>query len=83
MAATRIMVMSNGSLRLEGDFEIVDPNGVRLAKAKYYDEDLIVAPINLKTARRQRVVSPLLRDENLDLTINELLRIRNREEREK
>jgi predicted amidohydrolase len=66
-----------------GGSEIVDPNGARLAKAKYYDEDLIAAQINLKVARRQRVVSPLLRDENLDLTINELLRIRNREEREK
>ena len=28
MAATRIMIMSNGSLRIEGDFEIVDPDGV-------------------------------------------------------
>jgi predicted amidohydrolase len=62
-----------------GGSEIVDPNGVRLAKAHYYDEDLIAAQINLKTARRQRVVSPLLRDENLDLTINELLRIRGRD----
>lgn len=62
-----------------GGSEIVDPNGVRLAKAKYYDEDLIAAQINVKTARRQRVVSPLLRDENLDLTINELLRIRGRD----
>jgi predicted amidohydrolase len=62
-----------------GGSEVVDPNGVRLAKAKYYDEDLIAAQINLKTARRQRVVSPLLRDENLDLTINELLRIRGRD----
>jgi len=63
-----------------GGSEIVDPNGVRLAKAKYYDEDLIAAQINLKAARRQRVVSPLLRDENLDLTINELLRIRQRDD---
>ena len=62
-----------------GGSEIVDPNGVRLAKAKYYDEDLIVAQLNLKAARRQRVTSPLLRDENLDLTINELLRIRGRD----
>jgi|SRR5579862_74396 len=62
-----------------GGSEIVDPNGVRLAKAKYYDEDVIAAQIALKTARRQRVVSPLLRDENLDLTINELLRIRGRD----
>lgn len=27
MAATRITVMSNGSLRVEGDFEIVDTEG--------------------------------------------------------
>jgi CDGSH-type Zn-finger protein len=27
MAATRITVMSNGSLRVEGDFEIVDMEG--------------------------------------------------------
>jgi CDGSH-type Zn-finger protein len=27
MAATRITVMNNGSLRVEGDFEIVDQNG--------------------------------------------------------
>ena len=27
MAATRITVMNNGSLRIEGDFEIVDQNG--------------------------------------------------------
>jgi CDGSH-type Zn-finger protein len=27
MAATRIKVNSNGSLKIEGDFEIVDPQG--------------------------------------------------------
>ncbi|HXM95307.1 MAG TPA: CDGSH iron-sulfur domain-containing protein [Candidatus Dormibacteraeota bacterium] len=27
MAATRITVQHNGSLRIEGDFEIVDPEG--------------------------------------------------------
>ena len=27
MAATRVTVMNNGSLRIEGDFEIVDMNG--------------------------------------------------------
>ena len=34
-----------------GGSEIVDPNGVRLAKAQYYDEDLIVGEINLQSAR--------------------------------
>jgi predicted amidohydrolase len=62
-----------------GGSEIVDPAGTRLVKARYYEEDLVAAEINLKAARRQRVVSPMLRDENLDLTINELLRIRGRE----
>jgi CDGSH-type Zn-finger protein len=28
MAATKITVNSNGSIRVEGDFEIVDPNGL-------------------------------------------------------
>ncbi len=62
-----------------GGSEIVGPSGERLAKAKYYEEDLIVATINLKDARRARVASPLLRDENIDLTINELMRIRGRQ----
>jgi len=62
-----------------GGSEIIDPTGTRLAKAKYYEDDLIVAPINLKVARRQRVAAPLLRDEDLDLTIHELTRIRDRQ----
>ncbi len=62
-----------------GGSEVLDASGARLAKAKYYEEDLILAEINLKSARRQRVTSPLLRDEDVDLTINELLRIRGRE----
>jgi hypothetical protein len=62
-----------------GGSEILDPSGKHLAKAKYYDTDMIAAEINLKAARRQRVASPLLRDEDIDLTINELLRIRGRE----
>lgn len=62
-----------------GGSEILDPSGARLAKAKYYEADLITAEIDLRAARRQRVASPLLRDEDVDLTINELLRIRGRQ----
>lgn len=61
-----------------GGSEIVDPTGTRMRKGKYYEEDLIIAEVNLKSARRQRLISPLLRDENIDLTINELMRIRGR-----
>ena len=61
-----------------GGSEVVDPFGQRLAKAGYYDEAFLVAEIALESVRRKRTMSPLLRDEDLDLTINELMRIRDR-----
>lgn len=61
-----------------GGSEIIDPFGQRLAKAKYYDQDFVVAEVGFEAVRRKRTMSPLLRDEDLDLTINELLRIRER-----
>ncbi|HUI26701.1 MAG TPA: nitrilase-related carbon-nitrogen hydrolase [Candidatus Kryptonia bacterium] len=61
-----------------GGSEIIDPAGQTLAKARYYEPDLITAEVNLKRARQRRVVAPMLRDEDVDLTINELLRIRGR-----
>ena len=61
-----------------GGSEIVDPFGQRIAKAKYYKEDFLVADIALESVRRKRTMSPLLRDEDIDLTINELMRIRER-----
>jgi predicted amidohydrolase len=61
-----------------GGSEIVDPFGQRIAKAKYYDEDFIVADVAFESVRRKRTMSPLLRDEDIDLTINELMRIRER-----
>lgn len=61
-----------------GGSEIVDPFGTRLAKARYYEPDFIVAEISRNATRRKRVMAPLLRDEDLDLTINELMRLRGR-----
>lgn len=61
-----------------GGSEIVDPFGRRVAKAAYYDEDFLITEVSLESVRRKRTVSPLLRDEDLDLTINELMRIRER-----
>jgi predicted amidohydrolase len=60
-----------------GGSEILDPFGRRLAKGKYYEEDFITAELSLDAVRRKRIVSPLLRDEDIDLTINELMRIRH------
>ncbi|MGH7844181.1 MAG: nitrilase-related carbon-nitrogen hydrolase [Candidatus Binatia bacterium] len=61
-----------------GGSEVVDPFGERLVKARYYEDDFISGEIELETARRKRSMAPLLRDEDLDLTINELMRIRER-----
>jgi len=61
-----------------GGSEIVDPFGQRLAKAGYYEEQFLLAEVPLESVRRKRTMSPLLRDEDLDLTINELMRIRER-----
>jgi predicted amidohydrolase len=61
-----------------GGSEIVDPFGERLAKAGYYGEDFLIVDISLESVRRRRTMSPLLRDEDIDLTINELMRIRER-----
>lgn len=61
-----------------GGSEILDPFGKRVAKAKYYDEDLIVGEVAFESVRRKRTMAPILRDEDLDLTINELMRIRER-----
>ena len=61
-----------------GGSEIVDPFGQRIAKAKYYEEDFLVADVALESVRRKRTMAPLLRDEDIDLTINELMRIRER-----
>jgi predicted amidohydrolase len=61
-----------------GGSEIIDPFGQRLAKACYYEEEFLVADVAFESVRRKRTMSPLLRDEDLDLTINELLRLRER-----
>ena len=64
-----------------GGSEIIDHFGHRLAKGRYYEEDLIMAELSLDTVRRKRIASPLLRDENVDLTIRELARIREHAEK--
>jgi predicted amidohydrolase len=62
-----------------GGSEILGPSGEVLARARYYETDMIVAEVSLGAVRRKRIAAPMLRDENLDLTINELTRIRSRE----
>jgi predicted amidohydrolase len=61
-----------------GGSEIIGPDGGVLAKAAYHEEDFICALLPAGAVRRRRLQAPLLRDEDLDLTINELERIRGR-----
>jgi predicted amidohydrolase len=54
----------------------VGPGGALLAQAPLFDESLTIATIDLTELRRQRVITPLARDEQLLLTLQELHRIR-------
>jgi predicted amidohydrolase len=59
-----------------GGSEILDARGETVAKGAFYEPDLVVGEIDPGIARRQRIASPLMRDEDLDLTIRELQRLR-------
>jgi predicted amidohydrolase len=58
-----------------GGSEIIDPFGNVIAAGKIFDEELIFAEIDLKEVRRARLSARHFNDENLDLTINNLLDI--------
>lgn len=58
-----------------GGSEFVSPSGESLVRGKILQEDYVVAFLDDALLRRERIFSPLLRDENLNLTLNELERI--------
>lgn len=58
-----------------GGSEVVAPSGESVAKARYLETELLVADVDPGGLRRARVANPLLRDERLDLTVQELTRI--------
>jgi predicted amidohydrolase len=61
-----------------GGSRIVGPDGGVLAEAPMLDEALTLGTIDLADLRRQRLITPLGRDERLLLTIEELNRIKRR-----
>lgn len=61
-----------------GGSEAVAPSGTAIARGKMMEEDLVYAAINESELRRERILSPLMRDENLPLTIRELQLIEKR-----
>jgi predicted amidohydrolase len=58
-----------------GGSEVVDPEGVVIARAPLFQEHFLTATLNADRVRRARIVSPFLRDERVDLTLRELERI--------
>jgi predicted amidohydrolase len=54
---------------------IVSPSGEIVLRAKYFDEDFVLAELDMDDVRRARLFTPVLRDERLDLTLRELTRI--------
>jgi predicted amidohydrolase len=58
-----------------GGSEVVAPSGDPVAKARYLEDELLLATLDPGALRRARVANPLLRDERLDLTSRELARI--------
>jgi predicted amidohydrolase len=58
-----------------GGSELVRPDGDSVYRGKLLEEDLVVARVEEGDLRRERICAPLLRDENLALTLAELQRI--------
>jgi predicted amidohydrolase len=61
-----------------GGSMLVGPDGQVLAQAPQLDEALVVGQYDPAELRRQRLITPLARDEQLLLTIEELTRIKRR-----
>jgi predicted amidohydrolase len=55
---------------------IVNPRGEVVARARAYEEELLICEIDFDLLRQTRMAMPLLRDENLELTSRELDRIK-------
>ncbi len=59
-----------------GGSEVVRPCGDVAARGKLLNEDMVVTRVEEGELRRERICAPLLRDENLNLTMGELRRIK-------
>jgi predicted amidohydrolase len=61
-----------------GGSMVVNPSGEIVSQGRYFEEDLVMASLDLEEVRRARLFAPVLRDERLDLTMRELARIINK-----
>jgi predicted amidohydrolase len=58
-----------------GGSEYVAPSGESLVRGRFLEEDSVCATLDEGALRRERIFSPMLRDENLFVTMQELRRI--------
>jgi len=58
-----------------GGSEYVAPSGESLVRGRLLEEDSVAATLDEGALRRERIFSPMLRDENLFVTMQELRRI--------
>ncbi len=58
-----------------GGSSIFDSEGTQIVKASYLEEELITANLDFHKLRRSRIANPLMRNEKIEITINELQRI--------
>ena len=58
-----------------GGSEAVTPGGEVTARGKILDEDFLLAEIEEGALRRERIFSPMMRDESLSITLKELRRV--------
>jgi predicted amidohydrolase len=63
-----------------GGSESVEPNGSVGKRGKIFEEDFVLARLEEGALRRERIFSPMMRDESLSVTIKELLRIERERE---
>lgn len=59
-----------------GGSEVVAPGGMVVARGSYLKEDLVLASVDTEAIRQERISSPMLRDERLEVTLDELKRIK-------
>jgi NAD+ synthase (glutamine-hydrolysing) len=61
-----------------GGSRVIDATGTIVAEASEGSAEVVIATVDPRDARRQRILAPLARDERIDLTIAELSRARDR-----
>lgn len=58
-----------------GGSEVIGPSGSIVGRAKLFEEDFVTYKVEEGALRRERIFSPMIRDENLAVTLRELRRV--------